>query len=240
MFLVNLLVALLLTLTIAPSHAQTQDAPEVDGNPNLTYKARLGNTTSPRGVLTITAAPDGVGVEVHVDFWDFPAEYIGPYAYHIHQARVPDDGNCTATLGHFDPYNRGMTPKCNDSAPETCQLGDLSGKHGYITAANITGNHYRYNYTDDYLSTKRGDPAFFGNLSLVVHAGNDARLNCGNFNCLPASTPTPTPASTPTQQSTASLYPAGTSSPPLFVGAASSLGGTSLAAMLMALAAFFL
>jgi hypothetical protein len=133
-----------------------------------------------------------------------------------------------------------MTTPCDDSAPETCQLGDLSGKHGAITAANITGNHYRCNYTDDYLSTNPGDTAFFGNLSLVVHAGNDTRLNCGNFNSLPASTPTPTPATTPTQQPAASLYPVATSSPPLFVGAASSLGGTSPAAMLMALAAFLL
>lgn len=97
MFLVNLLVALLLTLTIAPSRAQ--DAPEVDDNPNFTYTARLGNkdTTTLRGVLTITAAPDGVGVEVYVDFWGFPAAYSGPYGRLPFSSRSTDSG-CSSSF----------------------------------------------------------------------------------------------------------------------------------------------
>jgi len=241
MFFASLLVALSLTLTIVPSHAE--DAPVVDNNSTVTYQADLldKNTTTLRGVLNITGTSEGV--DVVVDFWGFPAPYIGPYAYHIHVGRVPEDGNCSAALGHLDPYNRGMSTPCNYTAPETCQIGDLSGKYGSINSSVNSDGHYLDEYTDDYLSTIPGDPAFFGNLSFVVHAANNTRLNCGNFYRLSASTPTPIPtpaASTaPPQQPSASL-PATTSSPPLFVGAASSVSGVSPVAMLMALAAFFL
>ena len=80
MFLVNsLLAALSLALTIAPSHAG--DAQVVENNPKVTYEARLlnKNTTTLRGGLNITGASDGVGVDVDVDFWDFPTPYKGPY-----------------------------------------------------------------------------------------------------------------------------------------------------------------
>jgi hypothetical protein len=52
--------------------------------------------------------------------------------YHIHDQPVPANGNCTATLAHLDPYQRGEDPLCDASAPQTCQVGDLSGKHGEI------------------------------------------------------------------------------------------------------------
>jgi hypothetical protein len=81
MFLVNsLLVALSLTLTIAPSHA-SEDAQVVENNPQVTYQARLLNktTTTLRGVLNITGGSEGVGVDVDLDFWGFPNPYKGPY-----------------------------------------------------------------------------------------------------------------------------------------------------------------
>ena len=56
----------------------------------------------------------------------------GPFGYHIHDQPVPKDGNCNATLAHLDPYGRGPTPPCDSAKPETCEVGDLSGKHGKI------------------------------------------------------------------------------------------------------------
>ena len=53
--------------------------------------------------------------------------------YHIHDQPVPADGNCTATLAHLDPYIRGEIPPCDNTQPETCQVGDLTGKHGNVT-----------------------------------------------------------------------------------------------------------
>jgi len=40
---------------------------------------------------------------------------------------VPADGNCSGTLAHLDPFIRGEKPPCDASAPQTCQVGDLSG-----------------------------------------------------------------------------------------------------------------
>ena len=53
--------------------------------------------------------------------------------YHIHGMPVAPDGNCTATMGHLDPTDRGEYHPCENIAPETCQAGDLAGKHGNIT-----------------------------------------------------------------------------------------------------------
>lgn len=52
--------------------------------------------------------------------------------YHIHAFPVPADGNCTGTLAHLDPYERGEVPTCDAASPATCQVGDLSDKHGKI------------------------------------------------------------------------------------------------------------
>ena len=55
--------------------------------------------------------------------------------YHIHDQPVPADGNCTATAAHLDPYLRGEIPPCDNTHPETCQVGDLTGKHGNVTTS---------------------------------------------------------------------------------------------------------
>jgi hypothetical protein len=108
--------------------------------------------------------------------------------YHIHVDPVPSDGNCSATLGHLDPYERGENPVCNASQPATCQVGDLSGKHG--TMSPPAGCSFQLTYLDLYLSTEPGVNAFLGNRSIVVHSNNKTRLACANFE-LAADSPTP-------------------------------------------------
>jgi hypothetical protein len=58
--------------------------------------------------------------------------------YHIHAYPVPSDGNCTGTLAHLDPYIRGESPPCDPTEPQTCQVGDLSGKHGTINGTSAS------------------------------------------------------------------------------------------------------
>lgn len=53
--------------------------------------------------------------------------------YHIHVRAVPESGNCTETLGHLDSYVRGDSPPCDNTQPQTCEVGDLSGKYGTVT-----------------------------------------------------------------------------------------------------------
>lgn len=96
--------------------------------------------------------------------------------YHLHDQPVPADGNCSGTLAHLDPYERGEATPCDITRPETCQVGDLGGKHG-----DINSEPYNATYTDYYASTLPGIGAFFGNRSLVIHFNNVTRITCANF-----------------------------------------------------------
>lgn len=154
---------------------------------------------------------------------------------------MPSDGNCTATKAHQDPYIRGEKPLCDPTQPQTCQVGDLSGKHG-----NITELSYSTQYYDLYASTKDGIGAFFGNRSIVVHAFNTTRLNCANFTLDTTGEQGGDVKIVPNATASA---PAGSASPtqpgvPVFTGAASALSSmrlTSFAAVAGGLfAAFFL
>jgi hypothetical protein len=119
--------------------------------------------------------------------------------YHIHEKAVPTDGNCTGTGAHLDPYKRGEKPGCDAEKPETCQTGDLSGKHGNITAQEFSGS-----YTDLYLATTPTDLSYLGNLSIVVHLSNKTRIGCANFSVIAAGTPNAT--SKPVSVGTSSGY----------------------------------
>lgn len=109
-----------------------------------------------------------------------------PTVYHIHDQPVPDNGNCTGTLAHLDPYQRGETPACDPTIPETCQVGDLAGKHGKVELTN-SSDTFTATYTDNFASTLDGIGAFFGNRSFVFHFGNTTRITCANFQAVEAS-----------------------------------------------------
>lgn len=100
----------------------------------------------------------------------------GPFLYHIHVDPVPEDGNCTSTLGHLDPYIRGEDPPCDASAPQTCQVGDLSGKHGKIMGRSIATS-----YDEPYVSLRQGEGSYFANRSVVFHKSDKTRIACANF-----------------------------------------------------------
>jgi hypothetical protein len=57
--------------------------------------------------------------------------------YHIHALPVSSNGNCSSTDGHLDPYMAGETTPCDANKPQTCQVGDLSGKHGTMPGPNF-------------------------------------------------------------------------------------------------------
>ncbi|KAK2617001.1 hypothetical protein QQS21_000090 [Conoideocrella luteorostrata] len=175
--------AILLAGFSALAAAQTQDAPVTENNPNVIYQATLprdaffhgkldGNV---RGSVRAQAGPGGKGVSYRVHFENFPKEG-GPFIYHLHVNPVPADGNCTTTLAHLDPYKRGEDPVCDATKPQTCQVGDLSGKYG-----KVTQDPFHAEYHDPYSSLVENTPGFFGNRSIVVHFGNKTRITCANF-----------------------------------------------------------
>lgn len=110
-------------------------------------------------------------VMVNVNLSGLPSSG-GPFLYHIHEKPVPADGNCTATLGHLNPYNGSETA----TTPSEMEVGDLSGKHG-----TIPGTSYSTSYFDQYLSLNPSNPAFLGGLSVVVHLNNLTRIACANI-----------------------------------------------------------
>jgi hypothetical protein len=102
--------------------------------PGLSFKATLpaksfddltGSDITGNVILTVPA--NGTGVIVTLDLAGFPSDATyGPFVYHIHALAVPADGNCTSTMGHLDPTDRGEYYPCAPTAPESCQAGDLA------------------------------------------------------------------------------------------------------------------
>ncbi|KAG9525706.1 Cu,Zn superoxide dismutase-like protein, partial [Aureobasidium melanogenum] len=161
-----------------PVTGKLGDATVQKNNPaGVAYIASLNPSSKSNisGTVLALTSSDNVGVNFQIALTGLPAEG-GPFLYHIHDYPVPSDGNCTSTGAHVDPFLRGEDPPCNASAPATCQVGDLSGKHGKPT--NMT---FSATYVDQYVSTVPGNGAFMGNRSIVVHYANKTRIACANF-----------------------------------------------------------
>ncbi|KAG5926092.1 hypothetical protein E4U42_003661 [Claviceps africana] len=161
----------------------TTDAQVVENNPRRVFQATLprdafdkghldGNV---RGTVRAQRGPDGKGVKYKVHFENLPKEG-GPFLYHVHVNPVPADGNCTATLGHLDPYHRGDKTPCDSSKPQTCEVGDLSGKYGAAAKDPFSAE-----YVDLYSSLDENNIAFIGNRSIVFHFADKKRITCANF-----------------------------------------------------------
>ncbi|KAK5115110.1 hypothetical protein LTR62_001807 [Meristemomyces frigidus] len=124
--------------------------------PSTNFDNGTGSTVT--GSITISSFPNTNGVSVSVNFTGLPSESLyGPFVYHIHAFPVPADGNCTATIGHLDPTDRGEYYPCNAAAPATCQVGDLEGKHGHITISSFVAV-----YDDEFLSSNPASPLSSG------------------------------------------------------------------------------
>ncbi|CZS91195.1 related to cytosolic Cu/Zn superoxide dismutase [Rhynchosporium agropyri] len=183
-----------------------------------------------KGSISAAATSNGVGVKFTVRFENLPTSG-GPFLYHLHASPVPADGNCTKALTHLDPLIRGETTPCNDEYPQTCQVGDLSGKYG-----SIVSDPFEESYNDEYASTVPGSPAFFGNRSFVIHFANKTRITCANFVLASNSTasrakPKNTRANDPATSSTMpspSPSPTGSAPPTQVTGAANAISASLL------------
>lgn len=143
--------------------------------PSIAFDALTGTTIN--GTVTASSNQGDTGTTFSFALTNFPdlAQY-GPFVYHIHDMPVPADGNCTSTMGHFDPTNSGEYYTCPLDNPQNCQVGDLAGKHGMINDTSFTAT-----FIDAYLSTDPASPYFFGARSFVIHTSNTTRLTCANF-----------------------------------------------------------
>ncbi|KAI5820782.1 superoxide dismutase [Pyronema omphalodes] len=175
--------ASLLSLAAAQTVENPKDAAAINDNPvGVKYVAKFDGAKGVEGELTFVAGKGGKGVDITVTLTGFKNE-TGPFGYHIHDQPVPADGNCTGTKAHLDPYQRGQATPCDNKKPETCEVGDLAGKHGKIPAPSDAESIVTFNaeYNDLYASTKEGIGAFLGNRSIVIHRKDTTRLACANI-----------------------------------------------------------
>lgn len=151
------------------------EAPIINNNPtDVTYRAEFpeggsqGVTgyvefSSPNGTTKVNVKLDGVLVA------------DGKFSYHIHSKPVGGGGNCTATAGHFNPFNGTAT--CKLSEASLCELGNLSGLYGAIDS-----DSFETEYFDPYLSLDSNSPSFIGDKrSITIHFPNTTRLACADI-----------------------------------------------------------
>ncbi|KAJ2160371.1 Superoxide dismutase [Coemansia sp. RSA 552] len=161
-----------LSLGLAPRAASASDVVVAIATPqseNITATFRfIGDISGGKGLeLAISASGLEVGVE---------------YPYHIHTKPVPEDGNCTATEGHLDPYGimsaAGDAYKCSpEDVAGTCELGDLAGIFGKLVGDAEGKCAGTFNAAE---LTFGGKNTILDH-SIVIHGGDGARLACGNI-----------------------------------------------------------
>jgi len=124
---------------------------------------------------TVTAVAARVGINYTIDVTGL-AVAKGPYKYHIHVKPVPESGNCTETGGHLDSYVRGDSPPCDSSKPQTCEVGDLSGKYGTVAGPDV-----KKEFNDPYTALNTIQLGYIGNRSIVFHDASAARIACASL-----------------------------------------------------------
>ncbi|CAK9440459.1 uncharacterized protein LODBEIA_P45590 [Lodderomyces beijingensis] len=163
----------------AAALALAGDAPKVaDSTGQYTLEANFEPTATSKitGFIVFRAATNGtvlVGIQV-----GNLTQSQEPFSYHIHELPVPANGDCQATLGHFNPYNGSTTA----TTPWGLEVGDLSGRNG-----KISGTYISNQYIDEYISLNPDSKSFIGGKSVVIHAANGTRLTCANITIDPHS-----------------------------------------------------
>ncbi|KAF9991650.1 hypothetical protein BGZ80_006009 [Entomortierella chlamydospora] len=147
---------------------------------NYTQGSAHINMNNIDATVTFAKVDTGVNVTVAVSKGLTEAFQILPvgFEYHVHVNPVGANNNCTSTGGHLDPANVGAAP-CDPKNLTSCQVGDLSGKHGDLVAVNnSTGAIPTFSYIDTQLAFS-GAASLVGR-SVVIH-NNGTRVACADI-----------------------------------------------------------
>lgn len=162
-------------LSVAPFVAGKK-APKIKKNPSNVVAIADFPSGFKEHVMgnVIFSASDGGIVNVHVDMTGLPREG-GPFTYHIHENPVPADGNCDLIGDHLNPY---LAPLDCDSQKDDsyCQVGDLSGKHGWIDTTC-----FETKYDDPYLSLNKNSKAYVVGRSVAFHLDDGTIFACADI-----------------------------------------------------------
>ncbi|CAH6718591.1 cell surface superoxide dismutase [Cu-Zn] 6 [[Candida] jaroonii] len=166
----------LLVLSLSVIHVLGGKAPKIKKNPADVIAIADFPASGDKNVKgnVVFTAKEGKIVNVHVDMTGLPKSG-GPFVYHIHEFPVPPNGDCEAVGQHFNPYD--APPDCSSQKSDAhCQVGDLSGKHGWI---NTTC--FETKYDDKFLSLDGNSKSSILGRALVFHYDNLSKFACANI-----------------------------------------------------------
>ncbi|KAI8050326.1 superoxide dismutase [Syncephalis plumigaleata] len=109
----------------------------------------------------------------------------GEYSYHVHEKPVPENGDCAATGGHYDPHAK-KGAKCTKTTLTDCEIGDLSGKFGKLDNKGKSDKkkddkeEAMILFEDPTLKLSNGANGIVGR-SIVIHNPAGDRIACGNI-----------------------------------------------------------
>lgn len=150
------------------------DARIVKNNPvGETWVATFDGSQGVKG--TVTAVGWSIGVNYTVAVTGLP-EGKGPFNFHVHLKAVPAGGTCADTGAHLDSFVRGQDPPCTASMPQTCEVGDLSGKYGKVDGPTATKT-----FNDPYSALDKIMLGYIGERAIVFHDNTSARIACANL-----------------------------------------------------------
>jgi len=173
------------TLSTLASMAAASSAPLVSNNPiGASYTAQIkgGESDVTHGYVSMTSNPGGVGMKLSVNIAGLPI-LKGPYTYYVGDHSLSSECECSTSGGIFDPYNAGKR-YCNRQQAQTCDVGDLSGKHGCINSTS-----YVASYNELYASLNSASPAYVGGKSIVISDRSGSPVACGNIVCVSEGNP---------------------------------------------------
>lgn len=104
----------------------------------------------------------------------------GPFKLSLYEAPVSGNGKCDGAKNVLDPFQRGDKPGCDKKKPQTCQVGDLTGKHGEIPKFQGVIS-VKQSFQDLYLSFKKEEKSFTGRSSVIVRNAKGNKIACGNI-----------------------------------------------------------
>jgi hypothetical protein len=139
------------TIAAGVSTVLAEDAPIIKNNPpgGVAFAVINKDNGAIDAVIAVSTSSTGEGVQIVMNINGATPISGGPFSksfhwiarfdkllillisvYHIHEKAIDSSGDCASAGAHLDPTGRGESPGCDATKPETCQVGDLSGKWG--------------------------------------------------------------------------------------------------------------